>query len=49
MEMKLRGHKVFVSEYDMPSGFTCIWQKEITNSLAMTKTTRPTEKLFTIC
>lgn len=48
MEMKLRGHKVFVSEYDMPSGFTCIWQKEITNSLAMTKTTRPTEKLFTI-
>jgi len=48
MEMSLRGHKVFVSEYDMPSEFTCIWEKELVNSLSPTRTKMPLERLFTI-
>lgn len=40
------GHTVFVSEYNMPDPFQCIWEKEITNSLNTKKTYRPTEKLF---
>lgn len=42
------GHKVYVSEYSMPEDFECIWEKTITNSMHETKTTHPTEKLFTI-
>lgn len=48
MEMKLRGHKVYVSEYDMPKEFTCLWSKQVTNSMNQTVTKRPIEKLFTI-
>ena len=48
MEMKERGHKVFVSEYEMPSEFTCVWEKRITNSLSPNKTVRPLERLFTL-
>lgn len=43
------GHKVFISEYNAPSDFTCIWSKEITNSMNTTKTYKPTEKLFQYC
>lgn len=47
-EMKGRGYKVYISEYDMPKEFTCIWSKQVTNSMNQTITKRPTEKLFTI-
>ena len=43
------GHKVFISEYNAPSDFTCIWSKETTNSMNTTKTYKPTEKLFQYC
>lgn len=46
-EMSLKGHKVYVSEYIAPSDFQCLWQKQITNSMNQTKTTKPVEKLFT--
>ena len=43
------GHTVFVSEYNMPNDFTCVWSKEITSNIDSTsKTLKPTEKLFTI-
>ena len=45
---KEEGHTIFVSEYAMPEDFTCIWQKEITNSMNTTKTYKPIEKLFTL-
>jgi len=48
MEMARRGHKVFVSEYQMPSEFRCVLEKEITNSMHQTITKRPVERLFTI-
>lgn len=47
-EMKEKGHKVFISEYDMPEDFICVWEKEVTNSMNQTKTKKPIEKLFTI-
>lgn len=46
--LKDDGHTVFVSEYEMPSDFKCVWKKEVTNSLNPTLTKKPTEKLFTL-
>lgn len=41
------GHTVFVSEYQAPSGFQCIWEKEIVSSLTMnTGSKKAVEKLF---
>ena len=40
------GHKVFISEYNAPDDFECIWKMEVTNSMNTTKTTKPVEKLF---
>lgn len=40
------GHQIFISEYNAPSDFECIWEKKITNSMNTTKTYKPTEKLF---
>lgn len=49
MEMATRGHKVFISEYEMPSPFRCVWEKETVNAICPTKkATRPIERLFTI-
>jgi DNA adenine methylase len=43
------GHKVFVSEYNAPEDFTCIWKKEIVSSLTKnTGSKKGVEKLFTI-
>lgn len=41
------GHQVFISEYNTPDDFVCVWQMEIENSLNNTsKTNKATEKLF---
>jgi len=46
-KMVHRGHTVFVSEYDAPDDFECIWQKEITSSLTKnTGSKKGIEKLF---
>lgn len=45
--MKNKGHILLISEYEMPSDFICLWQKEQTSSL--TKNTggkKATERLF---
>lgn len=41
------GHKVFVSEYNAPDDFECIWQKAVNSNLGATSK-KATEKLFTI-
>lgn len=46
LEQKEKGHTVFLSEYNAPSFFSCIWEMEITNSMHTTKTTKPVERLF---
>ena len=46
-KMKKQGHTIFISEYNAPSDFKCVWQKDINNNLGSTSKTA-TEKLFTI-
>ena len=48
-DMTKKGHKVFISEYNAPSDFTCVWQKEVNVSIRPTKTLVQTEKLFQYC
>lgn len=45
-EMKDKGHTVFVSEYQMPDDFTCVWEKGVTNAMNQTITKKTVEKLF---
>lgn len=41
------GHSVFISEYNAPEDFICIWEKQISNSLPVNgKKKVGTEKLF---
>lgn len=41
------GHSVFISEYDAPDDFECVWQMEITSSLTKdTGSKKGIEKLF---
>ena len=41
-----QGHKVFISEYQAPDDFICVWSKEVTNSMNTTLTYKPVERLF---
>lgn len=46
-DMSNKGHIVFVSEYNAPSDFECVWQKEIVSSLTQdTGSKKAVEKLF---
>lgn len=46
-EQVKKGHKVFISEYDAPSDFTCVWQQELNCSVAKEGGhKKATEKLF---
>ena len=48
-EKRKEGHQVFVSEYEMPDDFICVWSKQVNSSL--TKNTggkKAVEKLFTL-
>lgn len=46
-EMSDRGHIVFISEYNAPDDFKCLWQKEIVSSLTKnTGSKKGIEKLF---
>lgn len=41
------GHKVFISEYNAPDDFVCVWQQELNVSVAKSgKHKKATEKLF---
>jgi DNA adenine methylase len=42
------GHKVFISEYEMPDDFKCVWEMQVTNSMHTKNTKKPIEKLFTL-
>ena len=43
-----KGHKVFVSEYNAPSDWGCVWEKEVNNTLVKdTGSKKGIEKLFT--
>ena len=43
------GHTVFISEYEAPRDFKCVWEKEVNNTLSKQRNFTNTEKLFTYC
>jgi len=46
-DMASKGHTIFVSEYNAPNDFECVWQKEIVSSLTKdTGSKKGSEKLF---
>ena len=47
-DMAKDNHKVFISEYNAPDDFKCIWEKEVKVSIRPTKTLNKIEKLFTL-
>lgn len=48
-EMKRKGHTIFVSEYSMPNDFVCVWEKEVSSNLDVSrKGKKETEKLFVL-
>ncbi|WP_333615643.1 DNA adenine methylase [Bacteroides pyogenes] len=42
------GYRIFISEYQMPNDFKCVWQRQVTNAINQNITKKPVEKLFTI-
>lgn len=40
------GHRVFVSEYNAPEDFICVWEKETKTAMNHQETKRAVEKLF---
>jgi len=51
-DKSIQGHKVFISEYNAPEDFVCLWKKEVKSSLSANgksgNSKSSTEKLFTI-
>ena len=47
-DMSEKGHKVFISEYNAPSDFKCVWEKKVNTAINHEKTKKATEKLFTL-
>lgn len=45
-EKTKEGHSVFVSEYNAPNDFECIWQSELKTNMNAKYETKPIEKLF---
>jgi DNA adenine methylase len=42
------GHEIYVSEYNAPDDFECIWEKKVNVSIRQNKTLQQTEKLFVL-
>lgn len=40
------GHRVFISEYNAPKDFICVWEKAVKTSINPSATKRAVEKLF---
>ncbi len=45
-EMSDRGHVVFISEYNAPEDFKCVWQKEVATTISKQQGKKDIEKLF---
>lgn len=46
-EMDDYGHLVFVSEYNAPDDFMCIWEKDVYTTISKQRTKQDKERLFT--
>lgn len=48
-DRKKEGHSIFISEYQMPDDFTCVWSKDVNSSMDKdTGSKKAIEKLFTL-
>lgn len=47
-EIGRNGNAVFVSEYDAPKDFICVWEKQVSVGLDVASVKKETEKLFTL-
>lgn len=51
-DMKTKWHAIFISEYEMPEDFTCVWEMEVKSSLSANwkswYSKQSIEKLFTL-
>lgn len=48
-EKHAQGHSIFVSEYQMPDDFVCVWSKDVNSSLNKdVGSKKAVEKLFTL-
>lgn len=47
-DKKKDGHSIFISEYNAPEDFKCIWQSELKTNMNAKYTIKPIEKLFTL-
>jgi len=45
-EKTKEGHSVFISEYNAPNDFECVWQSELKTNMNAKYETKPVEKLF---
>lgn len=45
-EKNAEGHTIYVSEYDMPKDFICIWKKNLSVGVSTKQKREATEKLF---
>lgn len=45
-EKENEGHSVFISEYEAPNDFECVWQMEVSNTLSKQHNFKSIEKLF---
>lgn len=45
-DMTNEGHQVFISEYNAPEDFTCVWEMDISNTVSRNAGKKATEKLF---
>jgi DNA adenine methylase len=46
IEKTNEGHSVFISEYNAPNDFECIWQSELKTNMNAKYETKPLERLF---
>lgn len=46
-EKSAEGHKVFVSEYNAPDDFECLWSKKVATTISKQEGKKDVEKLFT--
>ena len=45
-EKSKNGHTIFISEYEAPNDFKCIWQMEVSTNVSINKGKKDIEKLF---
>jgi DNA adenine methylase len=46
--MHKEGHTIYISEYNAPNDFVCVWEKKVATTISKQQGKIDTEKLFTL-